>query len=339
MKIDVTAPLDIPIPAQVAFIQRAEALGFDGVGVADHLEYGRDVFVILALAAHQTQRIVLHTGVTNPVTRHPFHLAGAANSMAEAFPGRFKLGIATGDSAVIHTGRRPASVAEFRQALLDIRTLLHGGRVTFGEQPAEVTGTSRDGSGIRAPAKDPPAIMVTASGARAITVAGELGDEALLLVGLDKRVRARALEHLAAGAALAGRAAAAVPVSWNTLVSLDPDPGVARDRCRPWLAVWLRQGLFAVAEDALGMKLPRYERPQDIPAGVLAQLCDALLIVGTPAQVRERFEQLSAEGVGHVVVMAAGGAAERTRVMEHLAANVLPHVGAGLQGTEHPAGR
>lgn len=317
LKIDVTAPLDVLIPEQVAFIKRAEDLGFDGVGVADHLEHGRDVFVVLTLAAYQTRRIMLHTGVTNPVTRHPFHLAGAANSLAEAFPGRFKLGIATGDSAVMHTGRRPASVAEFRQSLSDIRALLHGGRVIFGEKADER---------IRAPAHAPPPIMVTASGARAIAVAGELGDEALLLVGLDKRVRARALEHLATGSARAGRQPSSVPVSWNTLVSVDPDPAVARDRCRPWLAAWLRQGLFGVAQETLELDMPRYERPADIPTDVLARLCDALFITGTPAQVRERFEQLASEGVQHVVVMAAGGASERTRVMEQLASNVLPQV-------------
>src|SRR5262245_34459361 len=51
--------------------RRAEALGFDGVTVVDSQNLSGDCYIALGLAATETTRIKLGTGVTNPFTRHP----------------------------------------------------------------------------------------------------------------------------------------------------------------------------------------------------------------------------------------------------------------------------
>ena len=147
LELHVGAPISTSIGGQVEFIQQSEAMGFSGVGIADHLEHGHDAYVTLARAAAVTSKIELYPSVTNPVTRHTFTLAALANSLNELAPGRFKLGIGTGDSSVANIGVKPATVARFREVLGAIKALLRGESVTFGTNPD---------SHIEAPTSPPP---------------------------------------------------------------------------------------------------------------------------------------------------------------------------------------
>src|SRR5665809_145521 len=60
-----------------ALAERIEALGFDGLLLADSQNLEGDVYVELALAAGATERIRLGVGVTNPLTRHAAVTASA----------------------------------------------------------------------------------------------------------------------------------------------------------------------------------------------------------------------------------------------------------------------
>ena len=314
IRIDLSAPLNVTFAEQAAFAKRAEELGFAGVGIADHLEYGRDAYVALTMAALQTSRIELYPAVTSPLTRHPFVLASVANSIAELAPGRFKVGIGTGDNAAIRTGQRPSTLRRLRETVETMRALLHGESVVFGEGAKER---------ILTPASPPPPLMLTASGPRAIALAGEVADEALLLAGLDDRLLANALGHLAEGANRAGRSPDDIPVTHYTMVSIDDDASLAREHVRPWLAVWLREKLFQQGLDAIGVRVPLVAQGSDIPDALLAELCGLLFIVGTPNEVAERFQRLPSQGVERVACLAPGGAGVRERTMELLAEHVL----------------
>jgi len=68
-------------PRNIArYIELAENCGFDYAWVTDQF-FNRDVFVTLALAATQTRRIELATGVVNPYTRHAAALASATATL------------------------------------------------------------------------------------------------------------------------------------------------------------------------------------------------------------------------------------------------------------------
>lgn len=100
-----------PAAEVVDLIERAEALGFAGAWVADSQSIMRDAWAVLAAAAGRTERILLATGVTNPVTRHPAVLAGAIATLDELSGGRALLGIGVGESAVRTLGLAPARLA------------------------------------------------------------------------------------------------------------------------------------------------------------------------------------------------------------------------------------
>lgn len=179
LEIHIGGPASAPLTQQVAFIKRAEDLGFDGVGIADNVQDGHDVYMALALAAEQTSKIELYPAITNPVTRHPFVLASLANSLAELAPGRTKLAIGTGDTGVAQAGLRSATMNELRQAVQTIQQLLRGDSVGFA-----AGGEGR----IHNPIAPPTPVAVAASGPRALELAAEIGDEVMLTVGLDPRI-------------------------------------------------------------------------------------------------------------------------------------------------------
>ncbi|MBM3940531.1 MAG: LLM class flavin-dependent oxidoreductase [SAR202 cluster bacterium] len=318
LRISMAAPPQFSIPQIADFIARAEQSGFDGVGIADHLEHGHDAYVTITLALAKTSKITVFPSVTNPVTRHPFHLAGFANSLAELAPGRFRLVIGTGDSAVLHIDRKPASADEFRDAVTKIRRLVRGETVAFGNRKEER---------ILTLAKQPAPVIVTASGPKAIAVAGEVADGAMFLIGIDQRIVAKARTYLDEGAKRAGRSLAGFTVALNTVVSIDDDPVAAREKTRGMLFAWTKQGLYNIAYDAVGVPKPTtLNEPKDISDDVLERMAKACFIAGTRRQVIERFEQLRAEGVDEVYCFSAGGAEGRERMLDTLAKEVVPHI-------------
>src|SRR3972149_11594609 len=105
MQVDIRVPVGLPIPEGADFIARCEDAGFDGVGVHDHPQSGRDVYVTLALAAQRTRRIRLYPATSSPVVRHPLLLASLASSLDEIAPGRICLTVAAGFLAVRSSGQ------------------------------------------------------------------------------------------------------------------------------------------------------------------------------------------------------------------------------------------
>lgn len=90
--------------------QRAEALGFDFAMVSDHFHpwldrQGQSPFVwsVIGAIAHTTDKLRLGTGVTCPIMRiHPAIIAQAAATAAAMMPGRFFLGVGSGENLNEH---------------------------------------------------------------------------------------------------------------------------------------------------------------------------------------------------------------------------------------------
>src|SRR5687768_15959134 len=94
---------------------RAEELGFEFATIGDHCQpwlevQGNSAFVwsVIGGIAARTERLLLGTGVTCPTIRiHPAILAQAAATSATMMPGRFFLGVGTGENLNEHvTGAR-----------------------------------------------------------------------------------------------------------------------------------------------------------------------------------------------------------------------------------------
>src|SRR5438552_1582230 len=112
-------------------IKYAEDLGYDAAWVPDSQMIWSDCYATLALAAHNTSRIRLGTGVAIPGTRIAPVTAHAIASINRLAPGRVFLGIGTGHTAMRVMGMEPMRVKDFREYLRVVRGLLGGEEVEY----------------------------------------------------------------------------------------------------------------------------------------------------------------------------------------------------------------
>ena len=174
--------------------KRAEAQGWDGLGVVDSQNRSGDPYVALAMAASATERIGLSTAVTNSLTRLPAATAAAIASVDRVADGRAVLGIGRGDSAVADLGRGPAGVSQFETYLRHLQTYLRGKAVPFDEidipgartvdelHLADATPASRI-AWLRGARKVP--VEVAVSGPRMIKIAALHSDRLMFALGAD----------------------------------------------------------------------------------------------------------------------------------------------------------
>ena len=316
VRVSLRVPGTAPMPDLMRLLKSIEAAGFDGAGILDSQMLSRDTFVVLGQAAANTSRMTLFPAVTNPFTRHASVLAGAIQTLEEMAPGRVKLVIGTGYTSASTIGRKPATLAEMRACIGTVRALLAGEPVDFAGTPGRLGYASRR----RIP------ILMAASGPKAIELAGEIGDGALLLVGFNRGIIERALEYLERGAKRSGRRLSDLEIVWAVRMGTATTTAEARRLARPTAVHWgvLRWGGHWV--EPAGLRLPKLEIPDAVwkiypdlshahdweaaikatafvPDDVVAQLCDAMGLVGTPADCAARIVEMTKLGVQNLYVM------------------------------------
>jgi G6PDH family F420-dependent oxidoreductase len=177
----------------VAFAVRAEELGFAFAGISDHFhpwveDQGHSPFVwsVIGAIAARTTKLELGTGVTCPLIRiHPAIIAQAAATAEAMMPGRFTLGLGSGEALNEHiTGSRwpPADVRHemLEEAVTVIRGLWSG--QTFNHHGRHYT---VEDARIFDHLSDPVPIVVSAFGPQAAALAARCGD-GIWATGLGK---------------------------------------------------------------------------------------------------------------------------------------------------------
>jgi 5,10-methylenetetrahydromethanopterin reductase len=139
------------------FVAELEAEGVGRVWVIDSQLAMKDVYAGLVVAALNTTRIGLGTGVTNAVTRHPTVTANAISAVAEISHGRAILGLGAGDSALYGIGLKPQKVAEVEEAIAFFRSHLDRSIAMYlavsQQRMCELAGRKADGAIVMGPAQ------------------------------------------------------------------------------------------------------------------------------------------------------------------------------------------
>src|SRR5205814_7692543 len=142
-------------------------------------EQGESPFVwtTLGAIAQATEKIRVFTGVTCPLIRiHPAIVAHAAATVAAMMPGRFALGVGTGENLNEHvTGARWPLAWErlemLEEAVDVIRQLWSGEEITLRGEHYTV-----EQARLYTVPDEPPKIYVAASKPQAAELAGRIGD-------------------------------------------------------------------------------------------------------------------------------------------------------------------
>jgi 5,10-methylenetetrahydromethanopterin reductase len=316
VRVHLRVPGTAPMPRLMRLIQDIEAAGFDGAGILDSQLLSRDAFVILGQAAAHTSRLALFPAVTNPFTRHASVLASAIQTVEELAPGRVRFVIGTGYTSASTIGRPPATLAEMRDCIRAVKGLLAGEAVAFGATP----GRLGYASGRHIP------VLMAASGPKAIEVAGEVADGALLLVGFNRGIVETALGHLERGAKRAGRRLEDLEIIWAVRTATLATTAEALRMARPTAVHWgiLRWGGYWLGP--AGVRLPPMEIPEAVkqvypdlshahdweaaikatafvPDEIVTQLCEAMGLIGTPADCAGRIAEMTKLGVRNLYLM------------------------------------
>jgi len=317
IQIDLRVPPCAPVPEVAKFAALCETTGFDGVGILDSQMLERDVFVSMAAAAQATSDIRVSSAVLNPVTRHLSVIASAMKTVAELAPGRAEFWIGRGFSSVQTVGIPPATVSQMRRCVLTLKSLLSGQSVELG------SATSR----MRHGDEEIPRIIIAAHGPRTIEVAGEVADGVLLQVGLHPGAVAMARQHLEIGAKRAGRDPNELEIILCATTIIMDDQQEAREVARPLCVQRLVEKthgpyLQAAGIDATDLEIPvkelselypdiphaeDWERAKQLcaflPQDILAEMCDAIGLIGTPEYCAQRIRQAEADGISHLYLM------------------------------------
>jgi 5,10-methylenetetrahydromethanopterin reductase len=203
----------LPPDELAALAMQAEALGASHVFVADE-GTERDVFVVLAVLARATSRVMLGTGITNPFTRHPVTVAAALATLAELAPGRIVAGLGTGGTRTLAPmGLDPARPYSTLVQFVDVVEKLLAGT----EVNAEGLITAR---GARLPWSPGPLPIATAGRGRRVEGLGATRADWILMSG-------KALDDVPGACAAireeGDRVGRRASVAWSAYLGWDPD--------------------------------------------------------------------------------------------------------------------
>ena len=180
----------------IHFAHRAEESGFDFAMISDHYHPWTDnqgqasfVWAVLGGIAQVTERLKLGTAVTCPTTRiHPAIIAQAAATVAAMMPGRFMLGVGSGENLNEHILGNHWPEASVRLAMLEeavsiIRLLWQGDQQSYRGNFYTV-----ENARLYTLPNEPPPILVAASGQKSVELAGRIGN-GLCATSPDKELK------------------------------------------------------------------------------------------------------------------------------------------------------
>src|SRR5438552_228180 len=271
-----------------------DAEGVRRVWVIDSQLAMKDVYAGLVVAALNTTRIGLGTGVTNAVTRHPTVTANAIAAVAEISHGRAILGLGAGDSALYGVGLKPQKVAELEQAIGFFRAHVD---------------------------KSIP-IYVAVSQERMCDLAGRQADGAIVMGPAQPDMVRRQVEWIEGGLKAAGRRREDIEIELMATVAPSPDD------VRSWASTQARllghyrdlpESLLRF-RDEIAASAESYDFAEHLSTrathrgAVSDDLVRALAIVGTPEECVERLRGVQGTGIDSLIFPLAGrGRLERWR--------------------------
>jgi probable F420-dependent oxidoreductase len=262
--------------------------------------------VPLILAARETTRLTLTTGIAVAFARNPMSCAYLANDLQLVSEGRFVLGLGT--QIKPHIERRfsepwsqpNARMHEFVRAL---RAIWHawasGERLAFEGAFYRHTLMTPFFNPGRNPFGAPP-VLLAGFGPAMVRVAGEVADGWIVHpLHSPSFVEAVALPALRAGLAAAGRGRAAYTISCQTITMIgrtDEQVAHARAKARMQIAFYASTPAYRPLLEHHGWehlqpelhRMTREGRWDEMAARVSDEMLDAIGVSGTPAAVARR---------------------------------------------------
>src|SRR5215212_243818 len=227
---------------QLELVREAESLGFDSVWSAE--AYGSDAATVLAWLAGQTEKIRLGAGIFQIPARSPGMTAMTAATIDNLSDGRVIVGLGTSGPQVAegwHGQRFAKPLERTREYVAILRKALARERLEFRGNQYELPLPDGPGKALKqmiAPVQERIPIYLAAIGPKNTQLAGEIADGWIPIFFSPENVgELRPL--LEEGASRAGRSLDGFDIAPTVNVSIDDDLDAARDRMRPFIALYV----------------------------------------------------------------------------------------------------
>ena len=274
-------------------IQRAEDLGIDAVWMTTG-GARLDSITTYAATGGSTQRIKLGTSIVPTYPRHPLVMVQQVQVVAQAAPGRFRLGIGPSHRPTMRNMgiQMPRPLGHLRDYLRILRALLHQGEVDYQGEFFQAQDS------IPEPVDVP--VMASALRRGSFELCGAEADGAISWVCPGSYLRDVALPAMKKGADQAGRAAP--PLIAHVPLCVHDNPDEVRSAFREQFGVY--------------PTLPFYRRmlvdagyPEAAEGTWSDAMIDGLVIHGDEAGATAGLRDLVSYGAGEILVspILAGG--------------------------------
>ena len=255
----------LPVADAIGVAQAVEDLGFGSLWIAEGTA-SREALSHAAILLGATSRLVVGTGIASIWARDPAAMASGARALADAFPGRFILGLGVSHAgAVARRGHEYAArpLAKMREYL-----------------------DAMDAAPLSSPVPDPPPARVLAAlRPRMLDLAARRAE------GVHSYFVP--VEHTRRARQALGPDALLVP---EQAVVLERDAAAARALARTHTSHYLARDNYRESLSSLGMPAAGLE------GGGSDDLVDALVAWGDEAAIRGRIEEHLDAGADHVVL-------------------------------------
>jgi G6PDH family F420-dependent oxidoreductase len=292
----------------------AEAAGFDFAAISDHFHPWVDaqgespfVWTTIGAIAAATDRITVGTAVTCPTVRlHPAIVAHAAATAAALLPGRFFLGVGTGEALNEHIFGDPWPGATTRREMLGeavevLRRLWTGDLVNFDGRFYTLEGARL----YTLPERRIP-VYVAASGSEAASLAAEIGD-GLIVAGVSQE----AVDTYDADGGIGPRLA-------EIVVNADDDEQRALETIKE---VWPNSGI----PGELSTELPLPRHFEQAASAIHTEDLRGSATIGTdPKAYVDKLNELARSGFTHVFLHQVGK--DQDRFFRFASDTLLPAV-------------
>ena len=285
--------------------QYAESKGFEAVWQADS-RLVREAGVAMAAFAATTGTIKVGSGVIDIWTRNPARLASLFSTLDDLAPGRIICGLgAWWDPLAAKVGiSRERPLLAMREIVTAVRALLNNETVTMHGTFVDLDGVELDYVHQERRPKDVP-IYIGATGMQMMELTGQIADGVVLNYLVSPTYNAEALEHLAIGAAKAGRSLDSIDRPQLVVCSVDDDRQAALDGARLLVTQYLGQQ-------------PHIMKASGVPQSILDAVGEVLTWPATHDQVVAASKRVPDEIVQ--MICAAGTPDEcRAKVAEYIA--------------------
>lgn len=300
-------------------VRLAEQLGYESAWVAEG--HGGDQFAILSGCAAATSTIKLGTDITSVFVRTVPTLAMAAMTVDELSGGRFMLGVGSSHKVQVgpeHGVTYAKPLTRVRETVEAVRQLVATGSLHYQGETFQI---EQFDLWFKPHRRNIP-IYIAAVFPKMTALCGEVAD-GIILTRSTLETATKARQHIAEGAARAGRKPSDIEVTTLLPTAVADTLAEARDMIRPGLALYagffprynqlVAEHGFSGEADAIAAAWASGDQQAAI-AAVSDEMIDATSIAGPPDYCRERLQAYRQSGVDLPIIspFARGPGAKET---------------------------